>query len=344
MFDVLIKSKFAFRFSVLLFLFIIWSVLTPAILKAQLISNCPNSNFYQGNFTNWTGCLGTFVNPCIAPGMDTTGPNARQKIIPAPGTFDPNTCNNLRTVYTGEPFSARLGNQLTGAQAEELKYRVNVTENSYLFVYRYAVVLQDPHHAKTQQPSFTIAVTDTNGTLLDPVCGYYYVFAQPGLPGWHNCVMGPGDTIRYKDWTTVGLNLTPWFGQNVTITFTTRDCSLGGHYGYAYISAYCNYLQMNTAMCEGDTSATLTAPPGFYYLWHTVTGDTTINGDTTPSIIVPHPLTGTSYSCKLTAMNGCQVTITQTLTYTVIHSNFTYDAGCASLPIQFTDSSYIRIR
>jgi uncharacterized protein (TIGR02145 family) len=315
-------------------------VLVPFTAPAQgLISNCPNSNFYQGNFSNWTGCYGSFVNPCQTPGLDTIeDPWARQIIIPGPGTLDPNTCNSILTVFPGEPFSAKLGNSHTGGEAEELKYSVNVTEDSYLFVYRYAVVLQDPGHSKTQQPSFTIAITDTLGNLLDPTCGYYYVSAHIGLPGWGTCST---TQVTYKDWTTVGLNLTPWLGQNVTITFTTRDCSLGGHYGYAYISAYCNYLQMLTALCEGDTSATLTAPPGFSYLWSTITGDTSINGDTTASIVVPNPLTGTSYSCMLTAVNGCTVTITQTLTYTVIHSNFTHDPGCASLPIQFYDSSYV---
>lgn len=129
------------------------------------------------------------------------------------------------------------------------------------------------------------------------------------------------------------MSLENYFGHHVTIVFTSKDCSPGGHYGYAYISAYCNYLQVVTAMCQGDSSATLTAPPGFSYLWST--------GDTIQSIVVPHPVTGSTYNCLLTAMNGCQVTISVTLTYTAIHSNFTHGSGCGGYSIQFNDSSWV---
>ena len=137
------------------------------------------------------------------------------------------------------------------------------------------------------------------------------------------------------------MNLSSYVGQTVRIVFTTHGCCYSAHMGYAYLSAYCSYLTMQTAMCQGDTSATLTAPPGFSYLWHTVNGDTAVNGDTTSSIVVPNPTTGSTYTCVLTAVNGCSVTISQTLTYTVIAANFTHGSSCATLPIVFDDSSYV---
>jgi uncharacterized protein (TIGR02145 family) len=184
------------------------------------------------------------------------------------------------------------------------------------------------------QPDFKVEVTDSAGALLDS-CGYFYFPAPNNGPppsGWHLCSHSSGD-VYWKDWTTVGMDLTPYFGQKVFIIFTARGCWYNTHFGYAYVSAFCGYLEVTTAMCEGDTSAVLTAPPGFNYLWST--------GDTTPSIIVPHPVTGAGYSCTLTAKNGCRVTIYDTLTYTIIHSNFTYGIGCAGLPMQFNDSSYV---
>lgn len=60
----------------------------------------------------------------------------------------------------------------------KLKYDIYVTTNSYLFIYRYAVVLQNPPHIASQQHSFTLAVTDSTGAVFDSACGYYYIYAH----------------------------------------------------------------------------------------------------------------------------------------------------------------------
>ena len=129
------------------------------------------------------------------------------------------------------------------------------------------------------------------------------------------------------------MNLTPYFGQTVRIVFTTNGCCYNAHRGYAYISAYCSYLNVQTALCQGDSSATLTAPPGFTYLWS--------NGDTTQSITVPHPVTGAQYNCILTSPNGCTVTINETLTYTLVTTAYVSDPSCQNLSTQFTDQSTV---
>ncbi|TRZ70432.1 MAG: PKD domain-containing protein, partial [Bacteroidetes bacterium] len=321
--------------------FILFTFILPAgKLSAQLNTTCPNSNFNENTFTGWEGCYGVFSNSCQTPGFLTTGAHPLHKIIPAPGWIDNvNTCNGLTNVFPGENYVARLGDTMyTGAinKAAELKYAVYVNSSSYLFIYRYAVVLQSGNHAINIQPDFRVQITNAAGNVLDSTCGYYHISAPTSGPaplGWHICNTVPSGPAYWKDWTTVGMDLTPYFGQTIYITFKVRGCTYNTHFGYAYISAYCGYLVVHTAMCEGDSSATLTAPPGFTYLWST--------GDTTASIIVPHPVTGSAYSCTLTALNGCQVTIYDTLTYTVITSNFTHGIGCATLPMQFNDSSYV---
>jgi len=257
-------------------------------------------------------------------------------IIAAPGTWDPNTGDSLITVFPGEPYVARLGHTVGGIHRAQLKYSVYVDSTTYLFVYRYAVVLQDPGHAAVNEPSFTIEVLDSTGTLIDS-CGYYFIFSPVNpndpLPAtWHKHGTGQ-NTVIWKEWTTVGMSLVNQFGKTVTIVFDIKDCRQGGHFGYAYLSAYCSYITLQTSMCQGDTSATLTAPPGFRYLWSTT--------DTTQSIVVPHPTTGDTISCVLTALNGCQVTITQVLTYTEIHTNFTHGVSCTGVGTQFNDSSWV---
>jgi len=326
---------------------------TAVKLTAQLNTTCPNSNFILGNFTDWNGCYGTFViqggiprlRPCITPGYAQIYPNPgrRHIIMRGPGTYDPYTCDSLITVFPGESFSARLGDTSRGGRAEQLKYQISVNSSNYLFVYRYAVVMESPNHAVNEQPGFQVDVETLDGTIIDSTCGYYLFYAPtctnpPNCPtpgGWHYCpnVGYQADGCYWKDWTTIGMNLSPFLGQTIQVVFTTHGCAYTAHRGYAYISAYCSYLVVHTSMCQGDSSATLTAPPGFTYLWNT--------GDTTASITVPHPITGSAYSCTLTALNGCQVTIYDTLTYTEIHTNFTHGIACANLPMQFNDSSYV---
>jgi hypothetical protein len=324
-------------------------VIFPEKGNAQLQTTCDNSNLNYGDWSYWAGCYGQIwetnnptkvhLQPCMQPGFLIP----RHRLMHLPATLDPYACDSLLTIFPGETFSARLGDTAQGGHAEQLKYNVTVTNFRQLFIYRYAVVLESPGHVPVaERPGFSVQVNDSLGNVIDSTCGYYtfvvpYQAPSPFYPipaGWHYCGSPPTGLGEYwKNWTTVGLNLGNWIGQTVTIVFTTHGCAFTAHRGYAYISAYCNYLQVHTAMCEGDTSATLTAPPGFGYHWST--------GDTTASITVPHPVTGDAYSCVLTAVNGCQVTITDTLTYTEIHANFTHGSACTNIATQFNDSSYV---
>ena len=142
---------------------------------AQLETNCENSNFGFGDFSGWEGCYGTFyrqwspsgwryyLEPCTTPGFHPT----RHVIIPAPGTYDPKTCDSLITVYPGEAYSARLGHTDLGGRAEQLKYTLTIDSSSYLFIYRYAVVFEDQGHPAVQQPAFKIEIQDEEGLVID---------------------------------------------------------------------------------------------------------------------------------------------------------------------------------
>lgn len=292
-------------------------------------SFCPNSNFSSGDFSNWEGYYGDFNDPAANYGLLI---GTRHSIIQSPGSQDPHTCDSLTTVLPGELFCAKLGNDNVNSEAEQLRYTFSVTNDNNLFIYKYAVVLEDPGHAPSEQPSFTIEVKNQNGVLFDPVCGYYYVYAQPGLPGWNSCNYG-STTVVWKNWTTVGLDLSSLVGQTVTIVFTTRDCSLGAHYGYAYLSTHCDKLQLTVGFCLTNSSVTVTAPPGFSYLWS--------NGATTQTVSILNPTPGMVESCKLTAVNGCEVTIQATIQPTILTGDFTFDPQCSGVPVPFSDKSII---
>lgn len=266
------------------------------IINAQ-VSSCPNSDFELANFSGWNGQTGKCCPISTSSSGILTG---RHTIMSGIGT-DPNTCNKVTVVAPGGLYSARLGNDRTGAEAEKLTYSLVVTPSNSLFIYKYAVVLQDPSHSVSEQPRFQIRVVNASGNLIDPICGQYTVVAASTIPGFQTC---NGD-IRYKDWTTVGLDLSSYIGQTITIEFATGDCSRGGHFGYAYVDAFCSPLQINSIYCSGSLDALLTAPIGFSYLWNT--------GATTQSITVNNPKAGLTYSCQLTSVTGCKVNISTIL-------------------------------
>jgi len=294
----------------------------------QALSSCPNTGFEEGTFANWTGGTGVCCPVVIG---NTAIVNGRHTIMTGPGT-DPNTNGAIPVVAPGGGgFSARLGNDDTGNEAERLSYSMTVDANNALFVYRYAVVLEDPSHDLSEQPRFEISMFDGNNVPI--ACGLYMVIASANIPDFQTINNQFGDVVVYKNWTTVGMDLTTYIGQTVTIVFSTGDCDLGGHYGYAYIDCYCSPLQISSDFCPGSLVTTLTAPLGFEsYLWST--------GETTSSIMINDPQTGAAYSCLLTSVTGCAATITTVLTPSIVASGYGVVGDCMNA-VQFTDASVV---
>jgi gliding motility-associated-like protein len=291
-------------------LFLVLQLLCITSVFSQ--SSCPNSDFEDGTFTGWQGGTGFCCPINITNSGIVTG---RHTIMSGTGT-DPNACDMITVVAPGGLYSARLGNDDIGAQAEKLSYSLTVSASNSLFIYKYAVVLEDPGHSQAEQPRFQIRVLNAAGNLIDPICGEYTVVSGANIPGFQTC---NGD-IRYKDWTTVGLDLSAYIGQTITIEFATGDCQPAGHYGYAYVDAYCSPLQISSTYCTGSFAAILSAPIGFSYLWNT--------GATTQSINVSNPNAGLVYTCLLTSVTGCTVNISTNLTLFDPVANFTITNTC----------------
>lgn len=287
-------------------------------------AGCDNLDFAQSNFTNWTAKTGSYNFCCPTVGVVS----GRHTIINT-ATFAPGTCNGLSTLPPGVNTAAKLGNEQGGGNAETLEYTITVDSSNAILVYSYAVVLQDPGHSPFLQPKFNVEILDNNGNIVDPVCGLYSVTAAPGLPGFNDC-----GQVRWRDWTTVGLNLLPYQNQTITIRFSTFDCGLAAHHGFAYLTGGCRPINVEVDYCAGDSSAALTAPPGFSYNWST--------GDTTQSIVVDSVSPGSVVTATLTAVNGCQVNISATVNPTTIDAGFTAPLQtCVQDSLTFTDTSSI---
>lgn len=221
---------------------------------------CINADFETGNFSGWNRSSG------YHPLFNAAGccPNAGgQQLITSGAGVDP--FGGFPVVFPGGNFSLRLGTSGTGGEADRIEQTFLVSTNNANFTYRYAVVLEDPGHANNQQPAFLVEMLDSTGAQIP--CTYYYVAAGQGIPGFFNSSTAG---VIYKPWTTVALNLNPYIGQNLTIRFSTYDCSLGGHFGYAYIDGVCQSFTGNGAdtICAGSNTV-FCAPVGMAsYTWN----------------------------------------------------------------------------
>lgn len=290
---------------------------------------CTNLGF-ENDYTGWYPTLGQQYDGVVGAGTPVYYPLAFNS------TANPNfaimTTASGNDPYGGFPCvlngtkSLRIGetalNQTYDGASIEQTFTVGANTN---FIYNYAVVLQNPQHPFYEQPFFQADLYDQNGNPI--TCGIYSV----ALPNIAFTLSSVGSQTYYKAWTPVSVNLSAYTGQNVTIKFTISDCSLGGHWGYAYLDCSCAPFEIavsSDTICAGQPD-TLRAPPGaLSYLW-------TPGGATTQQIVV-YPTTTTTYSCSVTTQGNtpCPSTIMRKV---VIDPGFTATAS-SNAPICPTDT------
>lgn len=316
-------------FSIFVFLFTI-----AVNTSFSQVSGCANADFSQNSFFNWSGAVGNCCGintPTQTPGGIQPG---QHQIMT--GGFDPAvTCFALPTVPPGATYSARVGDgQGIGAQAARLQYNFTVTPQSNLIIVQYAVVLQNPAgHSPLQQPRFEIQLFDQAGNPIP--CTFYQEAASSGNPGWGYC----GSGIQYKNWTTFGVEVNNYIGQTVTLDVATGDCSLSGHYGYAYVTASCSALTLEARYCEDESglTATLSAPDGFAnYVWTDSITNTPLG--TGQIITVPND-TAATILCTITSVNGCVATLSTQITPSDVFADFTGLDVCDGLAINLANTT-----
>lgn len=196
--------------------------------RKSSVINCVG-DFENGAVPPWTGYTATNVgiNTFVTnTAVFTTGTATNRHTIETPG-IDPNVFINR--VNSGN-YGLRLGNDINGSEAERVARTVTVTGTCFSFWY--ALVFQEPNHAYDQQPFFMFRIRDSTGAVISSYireASNTAFFTQAGTR-----------QIIYRDWTKHTVNLPcEYVGKNVTIDFTTGDCSLGLHFGYAYIDDVC---------------------------------------------------------------------------------------------------------
>lgn len=289
--------------------------------------SCPlNIDFELGNFNNWqcdTGSTKATVN--INTNFINVIPSVpipyRHGIIPKGNLVDKYSGIALSPPDGGN-FSVKLGNDSVNAQAERISYTFTVpqTQANFNITYQYAVVLQDPGHPASQQPRFTAKVFDiTDSTYID--CSSFEYVATSNLPGFKTSTLpvfqSGANTVIYKDWTAVNINLNGYQGHRLRLEFTTADCTLGAHFGYAYVDvkSSCSSLITGNDFCPSQPIVTLNGPAGFkQYNWYSADRSKLLG--TGVNLSLPSAgLDGTSLQLDLIPFTnfGCPNTITAVL-------------------------------
>lgn len=211
--------------------------------------------------------------------------------------YDPRTRDAngkmLRTVPEGEIASVRLGNWCNGHEAERLEFQFHVdTMVNPMVMLLYAVVIEEGEgHSDEIQPRFEMKILNSKHQPLknsrcvtaDFTANDLKFKSQKELEseGWHrlahaaikvpNANDGSGEresnTVYWKDWTQVGVNLKEYHGQDVIVQLSTYDCAQTAHFGYAYFVLKCSKGELEGMSC-GEVNPTFRAPEGFEYRWY----------------------------------------------------------------------------
>ncbi len=265
-----------------------------------------NPGFEDGTFNGWMGSTGTTSSCCSTSGLI----NGRHTIVGPGSGSDP--IGGFPKVRPGGFHSVRLGNSSGGANAESLSYSFNVDPNNPSYIYHYAVVLQNPGHTSTDQPKFIAEMFDDQGVLIP--CSRFEVSAGNNILGFQN---GTGGTI-FKPWSSNYIPLDEYAGQLVTIRFTTYDCSLGGHYGYAYIDGEClgKVIDITGVNCldRGFSSNAIGIYENENFTWNFGDG-TPLSSEISPTHTYANPGT---YTITLTINNESEGSCSQVHTEAVV--------------------------
>jgi gliding motility-associated-like protein len=182
----------------------------------------------------------------------------------------------LQPSGTPSPPPNNQGNASPGGYVRGIRYLINVPSGPstlpYTMTYAYAMVLENGTHISLEQP-MARAIVSTPGGVIDCASPAYFLPTEggqldsararangfsPSLMESPNSSRNPQDSGRHlqdlwtKSWTEVTFDLSPYRGQQVSLTFEADNCVPGGHFAYAYFALrdVCAGLQIS-----GDTIA-----------------------------------------------------------------------------------------
>jgi gliding motility-associated-like protein len=229
-----------------------------------------------------------------------------------------------------------------GGFTRAVTYLINVPAGPisvpYTMTYAYAMVLENGTHNSNQQPLFK-AILSTRDSVITCASPKYYLptFDNAGGGGGglgatldtaaalangftnspvlflsHAGASGSGGVylqdVWTKSWTEVTFDLSPYRGQQVTLTFESDNCTPGAHFAYAYVALRntCAGLEIagNPIACS-NTNITYSVPSlaNAIYDWTVPAGWTINSGANTNIINVTPGVAGGKITAHV--LNGC---------------------------------------
>jgi len=189
------------------------------------------------------------------------------------GETDPRTENKLKTIPDGEIASVRVNGfwESAGDHASTIEYDYQVQAGvSDLLILQYACVLENPEHDEDEQPRFKLEVLH-NGQVIDQ-CAQCDLKAGFGdAASWHVVNPGTYNRVDWCDWQSITISLRNYVGATLKLRLTAYDCTLSGHYGYAYFTLNCKGGDLEGIACGDYSTDHFDAPDGFNYRWYKAT-------------------------------------------------------------------------
>ena len=165
------------------------------------------------------------------------------------------------------------GGRNPGGFTRAITYTINVPAGSpsepYTMTYAYAMVLENGTHNSNEQPLFK-ATLSTHDSIITCASPGYYLPTFDNAGGGNGGSAGTGATLDSatalangftnsptpflsfsgngnqngtylydvwtKGWTEVTFDLSPYRGEQVTLTFESDNCRPGAHFAYAYVA------------------------------------------------------------------------------------------------------------
>lgn len=304
-------------------------LLLPVCMGTQsAMAQCPpNIGFEKGSFENWETLKGRIERDGLMY-LNLIPPDPATHLILSAGINGKETdpyggfpvvCPN------GSGYSVKLGMEQGGSDAHGLNYTFTVpdTNADFSLIYNYAVVLENPTHQPHEQPQLSVRIFNVTDNKYED-CGSFQFIASANLPGFQ-LASGSRPNVFYKDWAPITLKLLSYAGKTLRLEFTVNDCSLGGHFGYAYIdiNENCTTPITGNVICNDVPRLTLTAPYGFMgYKWFTENFSQELGKSNTLKLS-PAPAPGTRLALEIVPYpnQGCL----DTLYTTVIKSDDPFD-------------------
>jgi len=295
-------------------------------------------------FTPPTAPYAPRFNLTTGAGIDaeTPGPNFGDPVIPVVAPGFGNFSLQLGEIETNG-FNGGCDTTLNAAGcAERIIYPLIVGPSDTNFVYTYAFVMENPGNSHTylNMPYVEFMILDPNGDTIP--CAFQHYTASDTIPGVYSGNHNVDDAYPplYKPWALVGVNLSSYVGQCLTVVITNADCQLSGHFAHSYWDFSCGTITNLVApSCSNGKPDTLIAPVSdpnnpYTYVWH-LNGNPNSVGNT--QIITYFTQPGDTFTVDVTPASGCGWHLVYVPQHYQITADFSFAGNCGTMT--FTDMS-----